>query len=149
MEKSDWIAIIAIVLVILIGVAVYFTFFFSYTCDDLSCYQAHQRECAKTSFINDEKDITWEYFIKGKDSGRCVVNVKVLRVKKGDVSNEKLEGKNMDCYLPMESSSAPESDISRCHGVLKEEMQNIIIQKLHSYVLENIGQISSELEKAI
>lgn len=149
MEKGDWIAIISIILSVLVILAVYFTFFFSYTCEDLSCYQAHQRECAKTKFINDQEDITWNYFIKGTNSNRCVVNVEILKIKEGAVSNQKLVGKDMDCYLPFGSAVAPEGDLSRCHGILKEELQNSIIQKLHSYILENIGQISEELQKAI
>lgn len=149
MERGDWIAIIAIILSVLVLVAVYFTFFFHYSCDDLSCYQAHQRECVRTKFIDDQEDVTWSYTIKGKDAGRCVVNVEVLSIKSGDTSNHKLVGKDMDCYIPGNSAIAPESDISRCHGVLKEELQNSIIQKLHSYILDNIGQIGEELQKAI
>jgi len=139
----------AIVLIVVIGLAVYFTFFFSYTCDDLSCYQAHQKECVKTKFINDQEEITWGYKIKGIDDKRCVVNVNALSIKEGEANNQKLIGKEMDCYLPLNSAVAPESDISRCHGRLKEELQNSIIQKLHSYILENVGQISEELEEII
>jgi len=149
MEKGDWIAIISIILIILIGVAVYFTFFFTYTCNDLSCFQAHQKECVRTKFIKDGEDIAWKYFIKGKESGKCVINAEVLRVKTGAVENANLVGKNMDCSLPLGSIAAPESDISRCHGLLKEEMQNMIIQKLHAYILDNLGEIGEELEKAV
>jgi len=149
MEKGDWIAVISIALVILIIIAVYFTFFFSYTCGDLSCFQAHQKQCARTSFIKDNEEITWKYFIKGQESGRCVVNAEVLKVKTGAVENTQLVGKDMDCSLPLESTVAPESDISRCHGLLKEEMQSMIIQKLHAYILDNLGEIGAELEKVI
>ena len=100
-------------------------------------------------FINDEEDITWQYFIKGDKDARCVVNVKVLKVKKGTVDKEKLVGKDMDCYIPLGSAISPDSDISRCHGILKEELQNMVIQKLHSYIVENLGEIGEELEKVI
>lgn len=149
MEKGDWIAVISIILIILIGVAVYFTFFFAYTCNDLSCFQAHQKECARTEFVKDSAEITWKYFIKGKEDGKCVVNVEVFKVKTGGVENANLVGKDMDCSLPLGSNVVPESDISRCHGLLKEEMQNMIIQKLHAYILDNLGEIGEELEKAI
>jgi hypothetical protein len=149
MEKGDWIAVISIILIILIGVAVYFTFFFAYTCNDLSCFQAHQKQCARTEFVKDSTEITWKYFIKGKEDGRCVVNAEVLRIKTGTVENIQLVGKDMDCYLPLGSTAAPESDISRCHGILKEDMQNMIIQKLHAYILDNLGEISEGLEQVI
>jgi len=149
MRKGDWIAIISIILILLLGVAIYFTFFFSYSCDDLACFQAHQRKCAKTNFINDQEDLTWNYFIKGKDNGKCIINVKVLKIKQGTTDKEKLVGKDMDCFVPLGSAVAPESDISRCHGVLKEELQNLIVQKLYSYIVDNLGEISEELQKAI
>lgn len=149
MQRSNWIALIAIALITVLGLAVYFTFFFTYTCDDLECFQSHQKKCAKTKFINDEADTTWQYFIKGDRNAKCVVNVKVLKIKTGGIENERLVGKDMDCYLPLGSAISPESDITRCHGVLKEELQNMIIQKLYSYILENIGEIGEELKKAI
>ncbi len=149
MEKGDWIAIISIILIILIGVAVYFTFFFAYTCNDLSCFQAHQKQCARTEFVKDSAEITWKYFIKGKEDGKCVINAEVTRIKTGTAENLKLVGKSMDCSLPLGSIASPESDISRCHGVLKEEMQNLIIQKLHAYILDNLGEIGEELERVI
>ncbi|RLG12607.1 hypothetical protein DRN73_01980 [Candidatus Pacearchaeota archaeon] len=149
MRRGDWIAIIAIVLVILIGLAIYFTFYFHYTCKDLSCFQAHQKQCARTLFINDEKDVTWQYLIKGKEKNNCIISSKILEVKKGDYSKQSLINKEMDCFVPLGSIVSPESDLSRCHGILKEELQNIMIQKLHSYIVENLGEISKELEKAI
>jgi hypothetical protein len=45
--------------------------------------------------------------------------------------------------------SSPEDDLSRCTGQLKENLQEIIIQKLHAYVVENLGQISKELQQQI
>jgi hypothetical protein len=54
----------------------------------------------------------------------------------------------MTCYLPIGDDRVPEADISVCHGILKEELQAIIIEKLHLYVVENIGEISSELTSA-
>ena len=103
----------------------------------------------KTSFVNDKPDATWEYLIKGEADGECVINAKILSIKQGDADKQKLEGLDMDCSLPLGSISAPESDISRCHGMLKEEMQNLIIQKLHAYIVDNVAQISEELENLI
>lgn len=149
MKRSDKIALWIIGVIIVIMIALYFTFYYSYTCDDLTCYEAHQQKCSKTKFVNDAEDTVWKYFIKGNTDGKCEVEVTVLTIKQGDVAQKKLEGKSMTCLLPKGSISMPESDIARCHGVLKEELQNLIIQKLHSYILENLGTISSELQQAI
>lgn len=146
-KRDNWKAYLIIGIIILLIVAVYLTFFFYYKCDDLGCFQGHQEKCSKTRFISDEEDITWLYFIQGKEGERCKINVKVLNVKKGSIDKQRLEGKDMDCYLPLGSIVTPESDISRCHGILKEEMQNLIIQKLHSYIVENVKEIGEELEE--
>ena len=149
MRRGNWITLIIIGLIIVIGLAVYFTFFYAYKCNDLACFQSHQKKCVRTSFVNVEEDTTWKYLIKGKSSGRCIVNVEVLNIKKGERNKQVLIGKDMNCYLPLGSAVSPESDITRCHGVLKEELQNLIIQKMHSYIVENLGEISEELEKVI
>jgi hypothetical protein len=132
------------VILILIG-AVYFTFFFTYSCDSLACFQAHQRECSRTHFINQESDTVWDYKIVGEENKACQIEVKVLQVKQGETDRKKLEGESMTCYLPFGSDKSPESDISVCHGLLKEELQGMIIEKLHLYVVENIGEIGNEL----
>ena len=147
LKRSDWIAIGIIVIIILSILGLYFTFYYSYKCENLECYLSHQKDCSKTTFIRDSKETTWKYFVKGKANGNCEVDVKVLKVKQGSADKKKLEGKAMTCLIPLESTVLPESDISKCHGELKEEMQNLIIQKLHSYIVENLGEIGEELLK--
>ena len=141
--------ILVISIIVTLIIAIYFTFFFYYKCEDLACFKAHQEKCSKTKFVNDLEDATWFYQIKGKSDGECEIYVKLLSVKKGKINLQKLEGKSMVCYLPLGSSVSPESDISRCHGLLKESLQEIIINNLHSYIVSNIGEIGKELEKVI
>ncbi|MBD3247541.1 hypothetical protein GF378_02890 [Candidatus Pacearchaeota archaeon] len=148
LKKSDKIALAIIGLIVIIMIAMYFTFYYYHTCEDMSCYVAHQKECSRTRFVNDAENTVWEYLIKGTTNGKCEINVKVLRVKTGDVSQKKLEGKEMTCYIPKGSKSLPEADIAMCNGKLKEQLQNMIIQKLHTYILENLGEIGQELQTA-
>lgn len=137
-----------VIILVLIG-AFYFTFFFTYSCDNMACFQAHQRECSRTKFINDQQTTTWEYKIKGETNKACEIEVEVLKVKQGNAQSKRLEGKMMVCYLSLGDDSLPETDINNCNGILKEELQEIIIEKLHLYVVENIGEISSELTQAV
>jgi hypothetical protein len=146
-KSRNWKAYLIIGIIILLIAAVYFTFFFYYSCDDLACFQAHQKECAKTKFINDEEETTWKYTIQGKEGDKCEINVEVLNIKKGSANKQKLEGKDMNCLLPLGSIALPEADLARCHGELKEDMQNLIIQKLHAYIIENVEEIHEELEE--
>ena len=146
-KRKNWKAYIIIGVIIVLLAAIYFTFFFYYSCDDMACFQAHQEKCVKTKFINDEQDTTWKYTIRGKEGGTCRINVEALTIKKGDIDKQKLEGKEMDCYLPLGSIVEPESDLARCTGELKEDMQNLIIQRLHAYIIENVDEIDEELEQ--
>jgi hypothetical protein len=149
LKRSDKVALMIIGIIIVIIVSLYFTFYYAYTCKDMACYESHQEKCSKTVFVNDAEDTVWKYFIQGKTDGKCEVEVTALVIKEGDISQKKLEGKSMTCLLPDKSTALPESDIARCSGELKEELQNLIIQKLHTYILENLGTISQELQQAI
>jgi hypothetical protein len=149
LKKSDYIAL-AVIGVIIIGIAaIYFTFYYAYKCDTLGCYVSHQEDCSRTTFIKDSEDTTWKYFITGKQDGKCKILVEVLVVKAGSADKQRLEGTTMECLLPIGNTASPEGDISKCHGVLKEEMQNLIIQKLHTYVVENLGEIGGELSDLV
>ena len=142
-----------IILVVLglavLAAAVYFTFFFFYKCNDLACFQAHQEKCSRTKFVNDIEDVAWLYYIKGKEDGNCKIEVEVLNVKTGSIDKAGLNGKAMTCYLDLRSTASPEAELSKCTGTLKEELQNMIINKLHAYIVENVGEISGELQKVI
>jgi len=153
-KKKRVFSIILIILIILALIAaVYFTFFFYYSCpnSDMACYRAHQEKCARTKFINDAQDSTWYYKITGKSNNQCVIQVTLLSVKEGTFSSEKisLEGKSMTCSLPLGSNQNPEQDLSNCHGLLKENIQEIMIKNAHSYIVGNIGQVGQALGKVI
>jgi hypothetical protein len=55
----------------------------------------------------------------------------------------------MECGFPKGVVVYPEQDIAQCHGLLKEEMQGIIIKKLHTYIVDNLGEIEQELDVLI
>ena len=148
-KKDTWKAYLTIGIILLILIIGYFVYFFHYNCDTRGCFQAHQKDCAKTRFVDDQEDNIWEYFIEGREGDKCKINVKLVKIKKGSIDKQQLEGEEMDCYLPLGSLVSPESDISRCHGILKEEMQDLIIRRLHSYIISNVGEIGKELEAII
>jgi len=138
--------IIGVLILIVLVVAIYFSFFFYYKCYDVACFRAHQEKCSKTKFVNDVENAEWQYRIKGKENGKCEINVKINKVSQGDVNKLVLEGKSMNCFLPVGDISSPESDISICHGELKEKTQELIIQKLHAYIVKNLGEIGVDLK---
>lgn len=148
-KKGASIKFIITVIIIVAILAIFFTFFFYSKCYNMGCFIAHQEECSKAKFTNDAQDATWKYTIKGKSKGQCKIVVELDSVKKGDLDLQILEGQKMTCYLPLGNTASPETDISKCTGKLKEELQTLIINKLHAYVLDNVGAIDSSLEKVI
>lgn len=135
------------ILLIVIAVTVYITFFYQPVCDNAVCWETKLSECSRAQYIHNPIDVTWEYKINGEIEGRCEVEVTALQIKRGLKRTEVLEGHTMTCFLPLGATTPPEGNPNLCTGRLKEEMQNLIIIKLHEYVVQNIGQITEELTK--
>jgi predicted membrane protein len=149
MEKRV-VKIILIVLIIIVAVlAVYFTFFYSRNCKTAECFNFALTKCYRASYINDAEDAAWYYKIKGKSGDNCKIYVKLLQLKQGTGQISSLEGKEMTCYTQLGMITSPQGNLANCHGLLKEEMQNLIINRLHNYIVSNLGQISEELTKVI
>lgn len=146
-EKGKvWKIIIAVLIILTLISAIYFTFFFYYKPEDINHFKSKQTRCIKAVFINDLKTTTWSYKVKGKQAGNCIIEVGILQVKEGSMDRKRLEGKFMDCYLKLTSIAAPESDLTLCHGRLKEDIQEIMIKNTHSEILSNIeGELKGVL----
>ena len=147
--KKKTVIIFITLLLVLVVIGTYFSFFYTVSCETESCFKEYQEKCDKASYLKDGEEITWHYKILGKEDEKCAINVKVVEVKKGDTENKNLNGKSMICYLPQGNVNSPGEDISLCHGILKEEIQKIMIQKAHSLILENMDEISEELGSVI
>jgi|SRR3989344_4968959 len=152
-ESSGRVKIIIWSIIIILFIAIYFTFFYSYKCNSMACFKEHQRRCnlisSKTVYTNDVEDATWKYHIRKKVGDTCKVNVELVQLKKGEADLSELEGKSMNCYPALGTIIAPESDLSNCHGELKEGLQEAIINKLHKYIVSNLGEIAEELNKPL
>jgi len=140
---------ILVLILVLAGIAVYITLRQGKMCDDYECFKESMASCSKATYINDMPEATWKYRISGASNGECVINVKMLQAKKGTIDMSRLAGYSMDCSYSLGVTSYPESDLSKCHGRLKEELQDVIIKKLYSYIIENIGQVSESLKNAV
>jgi len=151
LDKKRLIVLIAFFVVILIVISFIFSkFIYAKVCKDEECFSDSLAECERATFTKEIEDASWYYKIKGTGiEGQCIVYVMLEKIKKGDVKILSLEGKDMHCLLPYSVVETPQRDIERCHGDLKEEIQSILIKKMHSYLLENIGQVSEEFEKVI
>jgi len=139
---KKWVLIFLITSIIIY--AVWFVLFSKTTCENFSCFDSKLKDCKPTIFIGGEGMIyQYEIFKKSKES--CFVDVKLLQ---GDLNRENsdaLEGQSMVCEVPLGVAMRPEANIDACHGILKENLQNQIIQKLHSYIAQNLGKINLEI----
>lgn len=141
--------VIIIGVIVLILVSGYFAFFYFKKCEDISCFFSHHEKCNRATYINDGKSMTLGYRILGKDKKLCEIEVEVLLVKEGTLDKVALEGHSMKCYVEPKTISYPESDLSKCHGRLKEEIQSIMIKRAHAEIVKNLGEISQEVGKIL
>lgn len=146
-SRSTYISILLIIVIISGISAFYMSFYKVDKCYSFECFQEEMRECNKVSYINDDSQAFWEYNVIGKKDRLCMVRVKLVNAKEGSLNIDKLVGYDMLCGYPIGVGTYPEKDLKRCHGALREEFQEIMIKKLHTYVIENLGEINSSLSE--
>jgi len=158
MKKSDGkdkkIILIFVLIVILLA-GLIFTFFYTKRCSDYMCFNSAVVNCEKASYLDDSVEATWQYKVLGKEDGKCLINVKLLMVKKGKTDAESLIGKEMICkltegdinsFISKNQDIKPQADINKCQGELKEGMQEIIIKNLWGIIIKNLGSIKEEVK---
>jgi hypothetical protein len=144
--------VIILLIIIVLGVFIYFLFFRTIRCqvNDEACFSSSIINCERASFVRETDEFVTSYNIIGKSGSSCEVTVSIIQVKKGTNDLAILEGKSMNCNVPAGLNiQNPEKDIINCQGLLKEEIQGIIIQKMHSQLIENMIQIKEEITKVL
>jgi hypothetical protein len=144
-KKIIWAVII--VLLILAAVFIWLKFFYFEKCLDKMCFYSSLSKCERASFISDG-NITLRYKISGKSGDNCIVNIELLDAGLSNKDLRKVKNLDMKCFLPYGVLIIPESDLALCHGNLKESFQDLIINKLHTYIVKNLGEINADLLKA-
>lgn len=146
-KKNIYLALIILV----IGFAGYYIYSNNYipeSCGDINCYETALADCKKVFVINEDENYVWRYeILDEEDKNNCNVEVILLKIKEGNIDVEDLEDKSMICKVGKFGDIFPEKDMVRCSGELKEEFQEIIIDRLHNYLLQNIGEINEGLRE--
>ena len=137
--------IIGIVVLALLGVLLFFTFFYVKHVSSQEEFKQEFFNCNRASFVSDQDIAVWEYEILGKKKGLCSVEVELVSAKQGIADVDKLEGKSMICEIPLGVVASPEGNLKLCHGRLKEDIQDILIEKMHTYVTGNLDVIGNAL----
>ena len=120
-------------------------FFFPDRCYTETCFINNLKNCKETSFSYSQEGTVWAYSITGVQGQSCKILVKVEEVKLPISPTKILEGREMECFIPRNIIVMPEEKIEFCHGALKEAIQDQIIEKMHLYIVQKIGQIEKEL----
>ena len=130
-----------------VAAALAYSFLYLPVCKDEACFKDALWKCNKAEYLNVQENATWLYKIKGLSFGECEVYVKAVSINTDAETGAALQGKEMNCYIPEKFLGAfmPEKRIEYCHGLLKEEMQRLIIEKTHLYIIQNIGQINETI----
>ena len=144
--------VIIMLIILVLGIFIYLFFFRTIACDvnDEACFSSAIINCERASFIRETEEFVTSYNIIGKSESSCEVTVSIIQVKKGANDLSVLEGKSMNCKVSAGLNiKNPEEDIKNCRGLLKEEIQNIIIQKMHAQLIENMVQIREDITKVL
>ena len=142
-------AFIGIAFIIVVGIAVYLTFYKTPACNTYECFKTHMTECSKASYVNEQPEASWGYDIVGKQDTSCQVEVTLLQAKKGDLGIDRLNGQTMMCIYPAGVSVYPEKNLDVCSGKLKENLQGLLIKKLYTYILDNLGEFNKSLNSVL
>ena len=146
LKKRVGIALV-ILIIALIAFSVYFLFYFERACDNSTCFVDSMRSCKKVTWTRADEQAVWRYSIVGNAPGdACEIEVTLVEMGEGTLESSVLQGNQMNCNMQKGDTQFPEKDISKCTGLLKENLQDIIIQRMHNYLLENIGEIKTEFE---
>ena len=115
--------------------------FFSFEdCGDWECFNENLRVCDKARFIGGE-DMIFRYSILGRSGEECRIHTELLQGELNGQDSLKLEGEGMVCNLPFGMVAVPENNLDECHGILKENLQDIVIKKMYSYIIQNIDNL--------
>ena len=144
--KKNILLILIVMVVGVISMYIYFNYYIPKPCNNIECYKAALLDCKKVWVINEEDEYVWRYEILNEgNQNNCNVEVILLKMKDSTINVEDLEGKSMICRVEKFGDILPEKDMIRCSGKLKEGLQEIIIDRIHNYLLQNLGEINSEL----
>ena len=136
-----------VLIIALIVFSGYFLFFYARPVSSSQEFVDAMVSCKRISWVREDSQASWLYTIQGNAKGdACDVEVQLLKMKEGTIDAEKLQGKKMICTILKSETRFPEKDISKCIGELKGELQDIIIQRMHNYLLKNVGEIREEFE---
>jgi len=146
-NRKMW-ALITFISGVALVVSLFLLIFYSEKCLSEECFKTAMAKCQRATYTSEINNSVWEYNVKGIVKGDCQIAVKNLDITADPNIVASLKGKEMLCYLPLNLTAAgimPEQKVEYCHGYLKEGIQDIIIERMHLYLVQNLVQINQSL----
>src|SRR3989344_1307980 len=93
-------SIIGALLVIILAVAIFLTFFYYPKCSNLACWEEKLGKCSHAVYEKSVNNVDWKYKIKGSSGENCLVEAEIVKLSAGPIKNRILEDKSMTCVIP-------------------------------------------------
>ncbi len=132
----------------------YYTGFLRENCkDNAECFNSRISKCRASEVLFAKNNNLYRYEIRSSVFGYCEMKVTLERVEAGAGQEFKdLQGKSMKCEIPKkllnEVSLEKFDDMMKyCHGRLKEGIYEIIINRMYSFLVGQLGDVVKEIKK--
>lgn len=149
--------IIILIIIFLIAYILFFSNLIKKKCgEDQNCFNIMTQKCKASTFYTVKDGNYYKYIIKGSKNNACLINVKLEKMAIGspvDLINS-FEGKDMNCYIPKDrltnlSLLNMENFLNHCSGPLKESIYELMIKKMYGLIIQNMGDIITEIQKQL
>jgi len=155
--KVSWKLLLGIATILLL--ITFFAFFFGVikkTCKDDRCFNDALKRCRMANYLKLQNYNYYRYSIEGGEGEYCKLNIKLVKMAAGTPQDkiDLFEGKSMTCKIPRSELSKVQSDkiegvLKYCTGPLKEAMYQLIIEKLYTLIIANMGEIIGGVEETL
>ncbi len=129
---------------------------FKKTCRDDACFNNALAKCSYAKFLATKNLNYYLYTIQGTSKDTCKVEATLRKMAVGTPPDkiEQFEGKGMTCYVPKKdiakmTSFEFENMLPNCTGQLKEAMYQLMIEKLYTIIIQNMGDIVGAVEDTL
>lgn len=149
--------LIIIFIIVVVVYLFFFSGFFKKDCgQDTNCFNSMAQKCKPSTYLNIKDGSYYEYKIKGSEKDNCIIYVKLEKMAPGssiDLINS-FQGKDMICSIPKQELNNidildMESFLNYCTGPLKEAIYELMIKKLYGLIIQNMGDIVTEIQKQL
>ncbi len=121
---------------------------------DGACFNTKLAACKPSSFLNIKNNNVYSYKIANMFGKSCILTITLERTAVGTEPEivSLLEGKSMRCHVPKKELQQVQVDkvnsiLQYCHGELKEGLYALIINRMYTYLIAQLGPIQEQIDQ--